>query len=93
MFSLALRPESLRLCAKAEEALPNKIPGVISKVSYLGQLYEVLVRTEKIGDLMVTMPLGGARPQVGEMVHVGWSIESGMPMPGRPDGMDDAYAG
>ncbi|MEM7747248.1 MAG: ABC transporter ATP-binding protein [Pseudomonadota bacterium] len=92
-FSIALRPERLSLCDQSDENLPNKLPGAISKVSYFGQVYEVVVETETAGDLMVMMPLGGARPTVGANVQVGWALESGVPLEGRPGVGDDAYAG
>ncbi len=92
-FSVALRPERLSLCDQADAGLANKLPGVISKVSYFGQVYEVVVQTQAAGDLMVTMPLGGSRPTVGDNVHVGWSLQSGVPLEGRPGVEDDAYAG
>lgn len=92
-FSMALRPERLAMCEPTDSAYPNKIPGVIRKVSYFGQIYEVMVESDVAGDLMVTMPLGGPRPRIGETIHVGWQLESGVPLAGRPEARDDAYAG
>lgn len=91
-FTVALRPESLQLCDGSDSGFSNKIPGEISKVSYFGQNYEILVRTQLTDDLMVSVPIGGSSPQVGEQVHVGWSDSIGVPLPGRADEKDDAYA-
>ncbi len=90
-FSVALRPERLFLCDAADERFPNKIPGTISKVSYFGQVHEVIVETELAGNLMVSVPLGGRTPKRGDRVHVGWAEESGVPLSGRPGTGDDAY--
>ena len=92
-FSVALRPERLALCDPSNILLVNKIPGVISKVAYFGQNYEVIVHTDLAGDLMVSVPLGGAKPTTGEHVQVGWTEDSGVPLAGRPEAEDDAYAG
>jgi len=91
-FCVALRPERLQLCEASDKAFPNKIPGVITKVSYFGQIYEISVLTDAAGELSVTMPLGQNRPRVGEKVHVGWLLTSGVPLAGRPVPRDDAYA-
>lgn len=92
-FTVALRPERLGLCESSDKVLGNKIPGIISKVSYYGRNYEVIVHTELAGDLMVAVPLGGANPKAGERVQVGWAEDSGVPLAGRPEAKDDAYAG
>ncbi|MGI9382414.1 MAG: ABC transporter ATP-binding protein [Methyloligellaceae bacterium] len=91
--SIALRPERLTVCNGADTGPANRIPGEIVKVSYFGQVYEVVVRTETAGDLMVTASLTGARPRIGERVWVGWSEDIGVPLAGRPRETDDAYAG
>ena len=91
-FSVALRPERLELCEKTDPRLQNKISGQILKVSYFGQSYEVVVQTQHAGDLMVTVPLGGAKPVIGEEVSVGWAATSGVALAGRADAEDDAYA-
>ena len=91
-LSVALRPERLNLCSGSDDAFPNKVSGVISKVSYFGQIYEVVVATQAVGDLMVTIGLGANRPKVGDKVLVGWTLQSGVPLEGRPEAQDEAYA-
>lgn len=81
-FSVALRPERLRLFAADGAECSNRIPGVISKVSYFGQSYEVIVTTELAGDLIVHMPIGSGAIKPGEQAHVGWKKTSGVPLEG-----------
>ena len=92
-ISIVLRPERLALCDDADTAPNNRLPGVITKVSYFGQVYEVVVETDDAGDLMVTADLDGAFPVTGDRVWVGWKDEYGVPLAGRPAETDDAYAG
>ncbi len=92
-ISIALRPERLSLHGATDAAPVNRIPGEITKVSYYGQLYEVIVKTESAGNLMVTANIGDEQPRTGDRVWVGWESDSGMPLAGRPTETDDAYAG
>ena len=92
-ISIALRPERLSLYEGEDAAPANRLLGEIKKVSYFGQLYEVVVETEKAGDLIVTADLGREQPQVGNRVWIGWAEDSGVPFAGRPTETDDAYAG
>lgn len=92
-FTIALRPESLVLCSEADKSYANKIPGLISKVSYFGQHYEVLVNTDLTDDLMVSVPIGDVSPKQGDYVHVGWTAGAGVALPGRTTVADNAYAG
>lgn len=92
-LSIALRPERLTLYGSQNDGPANCIAGKITKVSYFGQLYEVIVSTESSGDLLVTVDLAQAEPRVGEQVWVGWAIDSGVLLSGRQMESDDAYVG
>ena len=90
-LSIVLRPERLTLHGSEEAAPANRMAGRIKGVSYFGQLYEAIVETEVAGDLLVSAGLDGPAPRAGESVWVGWKTDVGVPLPGRPDGADDAY--
>lgn len=92
-LSLALRPERLTLYTNREDAPENCLIGKVTKVSYFGQLYEAIVSTESGGDLLVTVDLAHNEPRVGEQVWIGWTLDSGVLLAGRPVEADDAYAG
>jgi len=92
-LSLALRPERLTLYRNLEDAPENCLIGKVEKVSYFGQLYEAIVATESAGDLLVTVDLAHNEPRVGEQVWIGWAVDSGVLLAGRPVEADDAYAG
>ena len=92
-LSLALRPERLALYSNREDAPENCLVGRVEKVTYFGQLYEAIVATESAGDLLVTVDLAHSKPSVGEQVWIGWEVDSGVILAGRPVEADDAYAG
>ena len=92
-ISIALRPERLSLYGDENAAPFNRIPGRIKKVSYFGQLYEVVVETDVAGEILVTADLGHEQPRVGKFVWIGWPDSSGVPLAGRPSETDDAYSG
>ncbi|MHC4067706.1 MAG: ABC transporter ATP-binding protein, partial [Planctomycetota bacterium] len=92
-ISIALRPERLSLHGGEDTAPANRLPGEVKKVSYFGQLYEVVVQTDAAGDVMVTADLGREEPRAGNRVWIGWNEDSGVPLAGRPVETDDAYAG
>ncbi len=91
-MSVALRPERLSLYDSEDTSPVNRMPGQVKKVSYFGQLYEVIVETDAAGDIMVTADLGGRQPQVGNPVWIGWPESTGVLLAGRPSETDDAYA-
>lgn len=92
-LSLALRPERLTLYGNREDAPENCLAGKVVKVTYFGQLYEAIVSTQSAGDLLVTVDLAHSEPRIGDDVWVGWAIDSGVILAGRPVDSDDAYAG
>jgi putative spermidine/putrescine transport system ATP-binding protein len=92
-LSLALRPERLTLYRNREDAPENYLAGKVVKVTYFGQLYEAIVSTQSAGDLLVTVDLAHSEPRIGDRVWVGWAIDSGVILAGRPVDADDAYAG
>jgi hypothetical protein len=67
------------------------MPGVIRKISYFGGHYEIIVKTEAAGELMVTTNPGVRCKGVGNQTWIGWSKDSGVPFPGGPVEMDNAY--
>lgn len=91
-FSVAIRPENLRLCSPDDSSLANKMQGRITKSYYFGQVFEVNVDTGHGDDLMVIVPNGTAVPNVGDNVCVGWDTAAGVALPGRPEIEDNAYA-
>ena len=92
-LSLALRPERLTLYRNREDAPENCLVGEVTKVIYFGQQYEAIIATESAGDLLVTVDLAHNEPHVGEQVWIGWALDSGVLLAGRPVDADDAYAG
>lgn len=92
-ISIALRPERLSLTTESGTGVDNRLSGKIKKVSYFGQLYEVIVDTDSAGPIVVVAHLENRRPLVGDSVYVSWSTNSGVLLSGRPSETDDAYAG
>ena len=57
----------------------NAVSGSVSKVSFLGDHLQVVVRCDVGSDVTVRLPLSGpqagrTQPAVGDKVHVGWPI-------------------
>lgn len=92
-LSFALRPERLTLYTNRKDAPENCLAGKVTKISYFGQLYEAIVSTESAGDLLVTVDLAQSEPHVDDQVWIGWTVDSGVLLAGRPVDSDDAYAG
>jgi putative spermidine/putrescine transport system ATP-binding protein len=77
--SLALRPERVEISPVALAGLDNSLPGTVEFVSYLGALIDIHVRLSPSDRLVVQVANrdGGYQPNVGQAVHVGWSMSAG----------------
>jgi putative spermidine/putrescine transport system ATP-binding protein len=75
---VALRPEKVRLSSDGAAAAGNQADGRIGTWSYQGMHFHFLVRTEGLGELMVTTPAWRAEvePEVGRPVRLSWSEDA-----------------
>jgi ABC-type Fe3+/spermidine/putrescine transport system ATPase subunit len=75
---LALRPERLVLTGGGDTSRPNKLPGIVSDISYRGADLSVSVTTD-LGELIVRLTAGDgqAMPKAGDRVHVAWTAAAG----------------
>lgn len=73
---LALRPEDLRI-ATQEQPQMNNLPGLVSRVNYLGSSINAGIR---IGDMSVavTRPRGETAPSEGDQVYIYWPPDTGV---------------
>jgi putative spermidine/putrescine transport system ATP-binding protein len=78
---LSLRPEKIALLAEAETA-ENAVDGRIMSWSYLGAGFAIIVATQDLGPLRVTLPSWGApfAPTEGMPVRLGWSATASVPV-------------
>ncbi len=76
---IALRPERLAL-GPAAQGLPNRLPGTVEFVSYLGANIDVHVRVSAADRVVVSQPnrADGRLPSEGDKVEVGWPSEAGV---------------
>jgi hypothetical protein len=68
----------------------NSASGSVTKVSFLGDHLQVVVRCDVGGDVTVRLPLSGPQagrtpPAVGDRVHVGWPIARSLCFPQEPE--------
>ena len=74
---IALRPEKL-MVSQAEPATRNRVPGIIDAFNYYGANYHFQVRTQALGDLIVTAPAWKCEvdPAIGNQVWLGWEPDA-----------------
>ena len=74
---IALRPEKLTV-SQAEPATRNRVPGTIDAFNYYGANYHFQVRTQALGDLIVTAPAWKCEvdPAIGNQVWLGWEPDA-----------------
>src|SRR5689334_5423396 len=78
--SVVVRPDHMGLSPSVPAAADmNAVGGSVSKVSFLGDHLQVVVRSDVGSDVTVRLPLSGPQagrtpPQVGDKVQVGWPI-------------------
>ena len=74
---IALRPEKL-MVSQAEPATRNRVPGIIDAFNYYGANYHFQVRTQALGDLIVTAPAWKCEvdPAIGNRVWLGWEPDA-----------------
>jgi putative spermidine/putrescine transport system ATP-binding protein len=75
---VALRPEKLRIAAQRVPDGANRVGGEIATWNYYGTNFHFLVRTDSLGELMVTAPAWRCQvePEIGRRVELGWSDDA-----------------
>ena len=75
---VALRPEKLTIAAQRAPDGANRVGGEIATWNYYGTNFHFLVRTDSLGELMVTAPAWRCEvePEIGRRVELGWSDAS-----------------
>jgi putative spermidine/putrescine transport system ATP-binding protein len=75
---VALRPEKLQIAARRAPDGANRVGGEIATWNYYGTNFHFLVRTDTLGELMVTAPAWRCEvdPEVGRRVELGWSDDA-----------------
>ena len=74
---IALRPEKIEVVANGHPPA-NVATGTVTKWSYLGSEYHLVVQTNDIGEVAVTVPTWrhGPPPQAGQQVTIGWDPDA-----------------
>ena len=74
---IALRPEKIAVVSDGS-APANRVSGAVTKWSYLGAEYHLIVETADIGEIAVTVPTWrhGPPPQSGQQITIGWDPDA-----------------
>jgi putative spermidine/putrescine transport system ATP-binding protein len=85
--TLALRPERVMVAPGSPQGTENGFPGEVEFVSYLGGLIDVHVRLSPSDLVIAQIPNreDGFTPEIGDKVHVGWTVASAAIFPGSGD--------
>ncbi len=89
--TLAIRPERVTVALQPVAGLDNSFTGEVEFVSYLGPLLDIHVRIAQSDRVIAQIANreDGFAPEVGQLVHVGWTASAASVFAGRA-GADEA---